>query len=220
MLRCPLPRPSLAAPPPPPPPAPPLPQVRAAALEALDRTITGALNPELHVVPDKFTIPVLLLEPLPLPSTNSSGARPGPGLGPPAWGGAPATPQPSAPQPAAGGAAGAASRTTSGSGALAGVIIGGVQQSAQREDVQHMLLVALDSLYREDREPDVRRGLLKIVLHLLQVGGAVRCSAVLQAGSGGGGGGGGNRCEARRRPGSWGPALSDQTTRGSRSVLH
>lgn len=31
-----------------------------------------------------------------------------------------------------------------------------------------MLLVALDSLYREDREVDVRRGLLKIVLHVLQ----------------------------------------------------
>ncbi|GIL75246.1 hypothetical protein Vretifemale_5026 [Volvox reticuliferus] len=45
----------------------------------------------------------------------------------------------------------------------------GVQQSAQREDVQHMLLVALDSLYREGgRSPDVRHGLLRIALHVLQ----------------------------------------------------
>lgn len=35
------------------------------------------------------------------------------------------------------------------------------------EDLQNMLLVALDSLYRSDPEPDVRRGLLKIAMNVL-----------------------------------------------------
>lgn len=35
-------------------------------------------------------------------------------------------------------------------------------------DVEHMLLVALESVYREEREPDVRLGLLRVALHVLQ----------------------------------------------------
>ena len=35
-------------------------------------------------------------------------------------------------------------------------------------DVEHMLLVALESMYREEREPDVRQGLLRVTLHVLQ----------------------------------------------------
>ncbi len=36
-----------------------------------------------------------------------------------------------------------------------------------REDLEHMLLVALDSLYRQNPELDVRRGLIKIVINVL-----------------------------------------------------
>jgi hypothetical protein len=35
-------------------------------------------------------------------------------------------------------------------------------------DVEHMLLVALESMYKEEREPDVRLGLLRVALHVLQ----------------------------------------------------
>ncbi len=31
-----------------------------------------------------------------------------------------------------------------------------------------MLLVALESVYKEEREPDVRQGLLRVTLHVLQ----------------------------------------------------
>ncbi|KAG2500662.1 hypothetical protein HYH03_001428 [Edaphochlamys debaryana] len=52
---------------------------------------------------------------------------------------------------------------------LSYIINRGVQQAAQQEDVQHMLLVALDSLYSErGRTADVRRGLLRVALHVLQ----------------------------------------------------
>ncbi|KAG2443720.1 hypothetical protein HXX76_002066 [Chlamydomonas incerta] len=59
--------------------------------------------------------------------------------------------------------------TTTTSAAATAAAVRGVQQAAQSEDVQHMLLVALDSLYREgSRSADVRRGLLRIALHVLQ----------------------------------------------------
>lgn len=35
-------------------------------------------------------------------------------------------------------------------------------------DVEHMLLVALEGMYKEEREPDVRLGLLRVALHVLQ----------------------------------------------------
>lgn len=35
-------------------------------------------------------------------------------------------------------------------------------------DVEHMLLVALEGMYKEEREPDVRQGLLRVALHVLQ----------------------------------------------------
>ena len=62
-----------------------------------------------------------------------------------------------------------AATTSSTSAGAAAASVRGVQQAAQSEDVQHMLLVALDSLYREGgRSADVRRGLLRIALHVLQ----------------------------------------------------
>jgi len=39
---------------------------------------------------------------------------------------------------------------------------------AWADDVEHMLLVALESVYKEEREPDVRLGLLRVALHVLQ----------------------------------------------------
>jgi hypothetical protein len=39
---------------------------------------------------------------------------------------------------------------------------------ARADDVEHMLLVALESVYKEEREPDVRLGLLRVALHVLQ----------------------------------------------------
>lgn len=35
-------------------------------------------------------------------------------------------------------------------------------------DVEHMLMVALEAMYLEEREPDVRLGLLRVALHVLQ----------------------------------------------------
>jgi hypothetical protein len=42
------------------------------------------------------------------------------------------------------------------------------QGSGAAGDVEHMLLVALESMYKEEREPDVRLGLLRVTLHVLQ----------------------------------------------------
>jgi len=96
----------------------PLKEVRGVALDALDRTITGALNPGS--------------------TEGEAGPAPSPfGLNMGAY----QNPQ---------------------------HLPGGVALETHREDVQNMLLAALDSLYREDREVDVQRGLLKIVVHVLQ----------------------------------------------------
>ncbi|GFR47515.1 hypothetical protein Agub_g9147, partial [Astrephomene gubernaculifera] len=229
-------------------------QVRAAALDALDRTITGALHPDMHI-PDKFTAPLpppedglspesaaaaakrALLSAFPsfaisspdacqpqsqtqpsdqtgpmaapdqpfcrtshdltsTPSGTHGGAssssvsfqpapaRPAgssrPSLDTPGSLQSPPTPSLSpssipAPSPFAR-TSGAAAATTppapasvSAAAAATAVANRGVQQAAQRQDVQHMVLVALDSLYREGgRSPDVRRGLLRIALHVLQ----------------------------------------------------
>jgi hypothetical protein len=35
-------------------------------------------------------------------------------------------------------------------------------------DIEHMMLVALESMYKEEREPDVRQGLLRVLQHVLQ----------------------------------------------------
>lgn len=50
-----------------------------------------------------------------------------------------------------------------------------------------MLLVALEGMYKEEREPDVRMGLLRVALHVLQLHGEslsrcvnpLRCSCML-----------------------------------------
>eukprot|EP00775_Hariotina_reticulata_P011566 gene11566-11710_t len=84
--------------------------------------------------------------------------------------------------PVAGGAVGgpgaAAGAGSAGSGATGGV--GGVMRMPALirmvevllhnldDDVEHMLLVALESVYKEEREPDVRMGLLRVALHVLQ----------------------------------------------------
>eukprot|EP00879_Flechtneria_rotunda_P006735 GHRR01007076.1.p1 GENE.GHRR01007076.1~~GHRR01007076.1.p1 ORF type:complete len:1255 (+),score=514.44 GHRR01007076.1:492-4256(+) len=44
----------------------------------------------------------------------------------------------------------------------------GAGSSSASGDVEYMLLSALDSIYRDDRDPDLRLGLLRIVLHVLQ----------------------------------------------------
>jgi len=41
-------------------------------------------------------------------------------------------------------------------------------QPLESGDIEHMLLVALESVYKEEREPDVRQGLLRVTLHVLQ----------------------------------------------------
>lgn len=48
-------------------------------------------------------------------------------------------------------------------------------------DVEHMLLVALEGMYKEEREPDVRLGLLRVTLHVLQRHGEAlsRCVSML-----------------------------------------
>lgn len=91
----------------------PKPPVRAAAIEALGRAITGALG----------ALP---------PARPSSGGDGGQQLG------------------AAAAAAASASESTGG--------------------VEHMLLVALEALYNGDKERDVRGGVLRVLLNVLQVG--------------------------------------------------
>ncbi len=48
----------------------------------------------------------------------------------------------------------------------------GLADRHEREAVEHMLLVALESLYEGDREVDVRAGLLRVVLLVLRQNGA------------------------------------------------
>jgi hypothetical protein len=96
-----------------------VPQIRAAAIDALDRLLTGALGP-------------------------AAAAAAAPAATAPAT--PPAARGPSGAQPAAGAAA-------------AALTAGGIE---------HMLLVALESVYKEEREPDVRQGLLRVALHVLQ----------------------------------------------------
>lgn len=45
---------------------------------------------------------------------------------------------------------------------------GGQSTDGHAADVEHMLLVALEGMYKEEREPDVRLGLLRVALHVLQ----------------------------------------------------
>lgn len=89
----------------------PKPPVRAAAIEALGRAITGALGS--------------------LPPAAAPGAAAGAGAD------------------AAAGAAAAAAESTGG--------------------VEHMLLVALEALHNGDKERDVRAGVLRVLLNVLQV---------------------------------------------------
>ena len=95
----------------------PKPSVRAAAIEALGRAITGALGS--------------LSPPQPLAAAAGEEAAGGPQQHPPA----------------------AASDSTGG--------------------VEHMLLVALEALYNGDKERDVRSGVLRVLLNVLQVRGEV-----------------------------------------------
>lgn len=44
----------------------------------------------------------------------------------------------------------------------------GLSTEGHAANVEHMLLVALEGMYKEEREPDVRLGLLRVSLHVLQ----------------------------------------------------
>ena len=55
--------------------------------------------------------------------------------------------------------------------------------------IEGMLLMAVEKLYKEDRELDVQMGLLRVVLQVLQRHGEL-CSSHQGWGGGGGGGGG------------------------------
>lgn len=111
--------------------------VRSAAIEALDRSLTGAIaSPQLSQQGQTQF-------PQSTSSRQQSGNGAAAGLGGPA--GQPVTSQRTS---------NAGDTSSSGSGAS--------------EDVEHMLLVALESMYKEEREPDVRLGLLRVALHVLQ----------------------------------------------------
>lgn len=141
------------------PPLPPFAPNRAAALAALNQIILGALAPPDNtpavMPPPPGTTPLIIGYPFqqsqPAPDTFAPASTPGP---------APFAAEMAAP-PGGGAGATAAAPTADGSPNRQAAVDG-------HEALQHMLLVALDSLYREDREADVRRGLLKIVVNLLQ----------------------------------------------------
>lgn len=97
---------------------------RAAAIDALDRSLTGAIaSPSLGQIQHR--------------ASNSEPAAP------------------------------VGQHTSSVSSTLAADSNGSSTVNAAG-DVEHMLLVALESMYKEEREPDVRLGLLRIALHVLQ----------------------------------------------------
>lgn len=74
------------------------------------------------------------------------------------------------------GALGSLSPVASSSAAAASEAAPGARTVAARDStggVEHMLLVALEALYNADNERDVRAGVLRVLLSVLQVG---RCS--------------------------------------------
>jgi hypothetical protein len=107
-----------------------VPHVRTAAIDALDRLLTGALGPAAAAAAAEAA--AALPRPPPRPPTPAAGAARG--------GAAPALAPPPLPPPA----------------------------PLQAGDIERMLLVALESVYKEEREPDVRQGLLRVTLHVLQ----------------------------------------------------
>ncbi|WIA43332.1 hypothetical protein OEZ86_009826 [Tetradesmus obliquus] len=126
--------------------------VRAAAIEALDKSLTGAIG------------------------SPCLGQQQQQQLAPAAAAAAAAAAEASQHQP------GASKhllppRGTAAAAAAAGSDVTAASQQQQQQqqgssstagDVEHMLLVALESMYKEEREPDVRLGLLRVTLHVLQ----------------------------------------------------
>lgn len=110
--------------------------VRAAAIEALDKSLTGAIaSPCLGQQQQSVSA-----EPSPRQQQQQGAAKQLP-------------PKYSATAAAAGSDASTTQQQ---------------QSSSNSGDVEHMLLVALESMYKEEREPDVRLGLLRVALHVLQ----------------------------------------------------
>lgn len=101
-------------------------QTRAAAIDALDRLLTGALGPAAAAAAAASAAAASAAAAATLPAAVASERRQR-------------------------GAAPTAQQTPLTAG-----------------DIEHMLLVALESVYKEEREPDVRQGLLRVTLHVLQ----------------------------------------------------
>jgi hypothetical protein len=108
--------------------------VRGAAIDALDRLLTGALGPAAAEA-----------------AAASAAAAAAADLRRAASGGAAAA------------AAAAVARMTPPPTVPAAAPV-----PLSQGDIEHMLLVALESVYKEEREPDVRQGLLRVTLHVLQ----------------------------------------------------
>ena len=104
------------------------PQARAAAIDALDRLLAGALGPEAAALAAASAAAAADRRAF----TASGGGRPPPPT--------------------------AASTTASSAAA----------PPPTSADLERMLLVALEAVYKEEREPDVRQGLLRAALHVLQ----------------------------------------------------
>lgn len=111
-------------------------QVRAAAIDALDRTITGTLSAHASSVGSSSSAPVLS-------AAAAAGRRSMSGRG-------------------------SIDRTTSWAAGRTSEAGPPALPPETAADVENMMLVALESTYNEEREPDVRQGLLRVVQHVLQ----------------------------------------------------
>jgi hypothetical protein len=118
--------------------------VRAAAIEALDKSLTGAIGAPCLGQQQQQQQPSADSS---QPQQQQQQQQESPSKQLPPKGAAPAAPTSSD--------AAASLQQQQQGGSAAG-------------DVEHMLLVALESMYKEEREPDVRLGLLRVALHVLQ----------------------------------------------------
>jgi hypothetical protein len=156
-------------------------QIRAAGIDALDRTLTGSIAARCLMHQQQQQQQQQQPQPPPQQQQQQQQAA---ASG--AAGAAPARAGSSGPgqasRQASLSAAAAAAATGVGGGGGAELAGGSASADGRAADVEHMLLVALESMYKEEREPDVRLGLLRIALHVLQRHGEMlsRCAAVLR----------------------------------------
>ena len=130
-------------------------KVRAAAIDALDRTITGTLGTKPGIT-TTTSIPIERTR-----RGSSSGSYGGSSSS--------STTQPqAAQQQQQRGLSVMIPSSTAAAESMGNVGDGASQGAETRGDVEHMMLVALESMYKEEREPDVRQGLLRVLQHVLQ----------------------------------------------------